>query len=583
MRFWPFRNQAIRFWICIWVGFNFLSIVGAQTLGDSLSTSAPTTPMSQSDSTKQGGSVTNQPAVTMGLDQKTLNLVYEYGGDIGKLTLVDLAIGIALLIRQFLKVKGDARDSRWVLDRIEEASKDRTHIMKNLELLVSKLKGEHSRWIITESKKLSTLLQPMMDSIKNMLQKISQVFKKSTPDGTPVLEKAGAKTTVFELFSKLYEVFKATRSTDGFNSELDSYLGYLKDKFNPFMTRLGYLSDTAGALGLLGTVWGMFLTFMSGNMEQTEVIQGMGIALATTIIGLVVSLILNTMTTLVSNMFDHHLEVISKMANDFQVRLMNLELAPVAAPVPVQPVTVVVPQEIRVPVTAPKPVEAPVPVSVPPPPKVHERVPQLIEILSKQRQQGRVNGELPVPLEVMVKDQQNVGIDGVTVTFEVASDDGSLNGNLKVDYVQTEGGGIARTRWRLGQTSGEKVVRVKADGLEAKPIRFFATAVPDDPSALIEMSGNYQVGRSNEELSAPLSVRVEDKYHNPIAGVGIVFKVEEGDAHFRNSRGNEYSAETNDKGVLEAYLTLGARRGGVRVVCRAKKVATECTFQAFAQ
>jgi hypothetical protein len=329
----------------------------------------------------------------------------------------------------------------------------------------------------------------------------------------------------------------------------------------------------------------MFITFFQGTMEQSDIISGMGVALATTIVGLVVSMVLNPLTTIVYNQFDHHLEVVAKMANDFQLRLIQsgLLLAPPSTTVVSLPEA---PGPVR---TRPALVDEPIPIHQPRPTVVSEvptpttRIPKTIEILSKQSQSARVNTILSDPLRIIVKDQKDVGIDGITVAFAVDADGGALNGSQNIEYVQTQNGGIAQTTWKLGTTTGNKSVRVQADGLDGKLVRFFAQVLPDEPHELSEVGGNFQVGRAGEELAKPLAVRVMDKFNNPVPGVVANFKIEEGKARFRNSRGNESYIETNDKGISEIFLTLGEERGGVKIVCKTKELNTKCLFQAFSQ
>ncbi|MBN2088174.1 MotA/TolQ/ExbB proton channel family protein [candidate division KSB1 bacterium] len=545
------------------------------TPGDSM-LSDSTGSTASADTTSAAGNI---EVPSLGFNQNTLYKVYQLAAEIGQLTMLVFAIGIFLIIRQYLQLRVDVRNSHWVLTNIKSLKIDKVHQLNELDSFVAQLKSAHNVWSVSEGRKLKNLIKPNFTQIKNNF--LSLLGKKVEVTSKEI----AAKTTVFALFSKLYEVFKSSNNTDSFNSELSAYNQYLKDKFNPFLTRMTYLSDAAGALGLLGTVWGMFITFFQGTMEQSEIISGMGVALATTIVGLVVSMTLNPLTTIVSNNFDHHLEIIAKMANDFQLRLIQsgLSLAPspktvvshpdTAGPAPVRPVMV----------------EEPIPVRLQRPTVVHDvpspttRIPKTIEILSKQTQSARVNSVLSEPLRVMVKDQKDVGIDGITVAFAVDADSGALNGSQNIDYVQTENGGIAQTTWKLGTTTGSKSVRVQADGLDGKLIRFFAQVLPDEPNELAEVGGNFQVGRAGEELPNPLAVRIIDKFNNPVPGLAVNFKIEEGKARFRNSRGNETYIETNEKGIAEVFLVLGEERGSIKIVCKIKELNTKCAFQAFAQ
>lgn len=546
----------------------------AQTPGDTLASGIQDP--AASDSIKVGEADEEQVKI-QGLNQESMLMLLKHAGEIGTVTLCVLAFGIFLIIRQALQLQSDAGDSGWVLSRINNLKIDSSENLTELEKLISELKGAHNIWSIEEGKKLTNLFKPTIDAAANFFYRLSSIFMSGDNKRRNV--DAAAKTTVFALFSKLYEIFKATRDTDGFNSEAANYIQYLKDKFNPFLTRLAFLSDTAGALGLLGTVWGMFLTFFSGSMEQKEIITGMGIALSTTIIGIVVSLILNTFATLVSNKFDAHLEIITKMTNDFQIRLLRLGLAPISGG------TVFVESPPHPRHSKPEPRKQPKPEFPEPskPKKVAERIPHNIAILSKQRLEAKINTKLADPLMVIVKDRDGIGIDGVTVAFELDPDSGMLNGGVKKEFVQTEGGGIAKTNWTLGTSSGQKIVRVTADGLEAKSTRIFATVLPGVPKKLIEVIGNYQIGRPGEELKQPLTLRIEDEHHNPVPGVFVTFKIKEGKGRFQHSRGNECYVETNDKGSVEVYFRTGEERGITKILCQAKNMSVVNEFQIFAQ
>jgi len=62
---------------------------------------------------------------------------------------------------------------------------------------------------------------------------------------------------------------------------------------------MAFLADTAGGLGLLGTVWGIYRGFAAKAVVQSndELLAAMGVALVTTFVGIVVSVIINWMST----------------------------------------------------------------------------------------------------------------------------------------------------------------------------------------------------------------------------------------------------------------------------------------------
>lgn len=102
--------------------------------------------------------------------------------------------------------------------------------------------------------------------------------------------------------------FQATRNPESMAAQIERHLTVRQDWFKPYMNWLTFLSETAGALGLLGTVQGMFVTFFGGTLDKDKVLHGMGLALITTLVGLIVSLNLNFIITLIRNYFDKGLD-----------------------------------------------------------------------------------------------------------------------------------------------------------------------------------------------------------------------------------------------------------------------------------
>ncbi len=100
---------------------------------------------------------------------------------------------------------------------------------------------------------------------------------------------------------------------------------------------VNFLSDTAGALGLLGTVWGIFATFHSGRLDGPTILQGMSVSLVTTLVGLIISSILNMGATAVFAIFNKQLNLLSSRAEQVRQALLNIEKrtqaqAPVSPP-----------------------------------------------------------------------------------------------------------------------------------------------------------------------------------------------------------------------------------------------------------
>jgi hypothetical protein len=71
----------------------------------------------------------------------------------------------------------------------------------------------------------------------------------------------------------------------------------------------------------------MFVVFFQGTSDRDVILRGMGIALITTLLGLVVSIILNLSATELSTAFDKRLDRIAKKSDELRFRLLELVAA----------------------------------------------------------------------------------------------------------------------------------------------------------------------------------------------------------------------------------------------------------------
>ncbi|MCU0642637.1 MAG: MotA/TolQ/ExbB proton channel family protein [bacterium] len=398
------------------------------------------------------------------------------------------------------------------------------------------------------------------------------------------------KASAFQLLSKLYKVFESQKSTSSFVEETSSYIQHLKDGFNPFFTRLSFFSDTAGALGLLGTVWGMFLVFYKGSPDPEDTLRGMGIALATTIVGLVISIILNSFTTVISNIFDKHLDFIKNMSTAFQERLMKEEEK---YPIKAQPIIVessaiaARPQQIpemskREEKAKHKPIQEAS--KEPAQQQILKGNPAEIRIKKGDNQSGEVGTKLSDPIVVEVLDSKGNALENETVVFSSDEGSGVFSNNSRVQKILTDEEGIAQTNFTLGRTSGEKTIHVAVEDSNNRGIKLLAIAKPTPPTKLIELKGNYQTGELGKRLPLPFIVAVRDKYDNPIQRYEINFSLKKGTGRFQDSQNAHYATYTNEDGLVEVYFIIGNNRGGREIEAEAKKVEpSKILFEAFAQ
>ncbi len=432
-----------------------------------------------------------------------------------------------------------------------------------------------------------------LDDIKNMFTKMEG---QKGADGkgiqkVPLLRKIFRmkKASAFQLLFKLYTIYDTQKTTTGFSDEITSFKQYLKDLFNPFLTRLAFLSDTAGGLGLLGTVWGMFLVFYRGSPDQNEILSGMGVALSTTIIGLVISILLNSLATVVSNLFDGHLDRIDKMANIFYGRLMKEEMK--KGPMPIQ-VIGSAGGDIAVPTMLPSQPgidmededEQPIPKKVKKRPEIIvPGEPASMKILSGDNQSGVVGSELPENIKVEVRDDDGNLLEGETVIFMAEEGDGTFPNGNRIQKILTNEDGMAITKFKFSKKSGEKTIRISVERAKHISLTILAIAKPTPPVKMIEIRGNYQSGEIERRLPTPFTVAVRDKYDNPINNYSIDFHLRRGDGRFQDSENSHFSTKTNAEGLAEVYFIMGGKRGAREIEVEADKVdPAKIKFEVFA-
>lgn len=127
------------------------------------------------------------------------------------------------------------------------------------------------------------------------------------------------------LFSKMIATFNKTNHAEPMGNEVNQFMNGERESFETFNRVVNFLSDSAGALGLLGTVWGIFMTFHSGKMDGPTILHGMSVALITTLVGLIISLFLNLGATYVFTLFNDQLKQITGKAEELRQALLLVE------------------------------------------------------------------------------------------------------------------------------------------------------------------------------------------------------------------------------------------------------------------
>lgn len=418
-------------------------------------------------------------------------------------------------------------------------------------------------------------------------------LRKATLVDISTVIKNNKKSMLSHLFKYLIDLYQTRRTAEGFSDEIIDYVQIQQDRFQSFQTKMTFISDTEGALGLLGTVWGMFLTFFGGDLEKHKILSGMGIALVTTIMGLVASIFLNLFTTQIYSYFRRRIDKVTDLGNLFRLRLHQLEQmldnsipdndAPVTTKnqTPKYELSDAVLDEVDRKLRQAEPIFDMINGSS----TNHlgdNNSYQLVSV-SGNNQAVEVNTRLQKPLVVQTTSKNGNGVANRAIVFEVISGNGKLSNGRKQEEVVTDLSGLAQTQLILGSTAGENKVRVKIKESDNSAIFFNAWGKPTNPDRMNYVSGNHQHSPSGAELKNPFVVRIVDKFNNPVPNWPVCFKVIKGQGFFPEKK-TVFDTATDDSGIAEAYFTLGNEPGFNAVRATAKGIRkARLEFEAMGQ
>lgn len=358
------------------------------------------------------------------------------------------------------------------------------------------------------------------------------------------------------LQSTMVNVFQ-TRSAEGMlHDEISNFVSFEQDQFAVFRRRMEFLSDTAGALGLMGTVWGMFTVFFQGTAEQDIILRGMGIALITTLLGLVVSIILNFSATELSTFFGKRLEQVSKKSDELRFRLMELVSQPGVASDVATPAVAIAPSEGAVPTAGENGLSGQTPVEVWIP-EVPTLVWRYLELEGVDGQ-GRA-GELLKGLAVVVKNQDGAPAAGVPVMIAIAGVGGALDGGGRTLRRSSDTSGRVDFACSLPERVGHFVLDISLPEQPGTTSRFDLMVEPAAPDRM-EQEGNNQAAVAGMRLPLPLGVRVFDRFSNPVSGVLVGFSVKKGGGRLGSGNG-DHGVRTGSDGRARAPFVVASEAG----------------------
>ena len=138
-------------------------------------------------------------------------------------------------------------------------------------------------------------------------------------------------------------------------------------------------------------------------------------------------------------------------------------------------------------------------------------------LVSGDAQRAIVGQALTAPFVVHAATSAGVPVPGFPISFHVTSGSATLaNANARTDDK-----GNAQTPIVLGTKSGDVTIEASSGSLAAVSVH--ATALPDVATALKVVSGDNQTALAGTVLPAPLVVRAEDQYGNPVPGTSVIW------------------------------------------------------------
>ena len=177
----------------------------------------------------------------------------------------------------------------------------------------------------------------------------------------------------------------------------------------------------------------------------------------------------------------------------------------------------------------------------------------MLEKVSGDGQLGPAGEPLPGSLVVYAHDRLGNPAIGVPVEFQIIEGGGSPT----PAQTQTDVQGRASTTWTLGALAGEaQAVRGFLSFRVGESVDFEATAVPGLPGEIVVVSGDGQAAPRLSTLLDPLTVRVEDRFQNPVGGVTVEFAAIAGGGSVQPT-----SRSTDVAGLATTQWTLGAPLG----------------------
>ena len=127
----------------------------------------------------------------------------------------------------------------------------------------------------------------------------------------------------------MLELWGAGAGSAALGQEVTSLLDSARASYGRTERAITFLSSTAGGLGLLGTLVGIYVLFSAGSRDPQTIFAGIGIAVISTLLGIVVTIVLELLEVLTHGWASRYLERTEEWATRVRYRLIELTSIPV--------------------------------------------------------------------------------------------------------------------------------------------------------------------------------------------------------------------------------------------------------------
>jgi plastocyanin len=174
-----------------------------------------------------------------------------------------------------------------------------------------------------------------------------------------------------------------------------------------------------------------------------------------------------------------------------------------------------------------------------------------MQLSAGNTQTDTIGATLGTAYAVVVRDETNTPVAGVTVNWSVTGGGGSVSAPLST----TDANGIASVQRTLATTAGGHTARARVTGLSGNPVNFAATATAGNAVSIQKTTGDGGTAAPGGDVT--YTVTTQDAHNNPRNGVRVVWAVASGGGSITSPN----PSTTGPNGQASATHRLGSSAG----------------------